>query len=181
MLGVFALWARPDGNVPHAGLLRVAAEFTAGVLLLRVHQHAPRWTAALALPWTLGLLAVLLLVPAAGTGYWVAPAFAVLTVLLAQPAIRADGRSATLSRFGLGRLLATRGFRYWGEASYALYLTHLLLLPVLHRVVHPEVAAGAPWPARAVVLLGYAAVLAATAAVLHRLVEVPSRQALRGR
>jgi peptidoglycan/LPS O-acetylase OafA/YrhL len=70
-------------------------------------------------------------------------------------------------------------FRYWGEASYALYMTHLLLLPLLHRVVQPEVAAGAPWPARVAVLLGYAAALAAAAAALHRLVEVPSRRALR--
>jgi peptidoglycan/LPS O-acetylase OafA/YrhL len=167
MLLVFALWARPDGNVPHAGLLRVAAEFTAGVLLVRVHQRLPRAAGALALPWVAALVAVLLVVPSGATGYWFAPAFAVLTLLLAQP----DGL--------LGRLLSTRWFRYWGETSYCLYMTHLLLLPVLHRVVDPGVAGDAGWLVGAVVLLGYAGLLAATAVTLRQLVEVPARGLLR--
>jgi peptidoglycan/LPS O-acetylase OafA/YrhL len=177
MLGIFALWARPDGNVPHAGLLRVAVEFAAGVLLLRVHQHLPRRAAVLALPWAVALVAVLLLVPAARSGYWLAPAFAVLIVLLATPGRRPGQQPGE----PLARLLGSRWFGYWGEASYCLYMTHLLLLPVLHRVVHPEVAAQAPWPVRAAVLLGYAAAMGAVAVALRRLVEVPARRLLRAR
>jgi peptidoglycan/LPS O-acetylase OafA/YrhL len=169
MLAVFLAWARPDGNVAHAGLLRVAAEFTAGVLLLRVHEglrrRRPRGLGALALPWALVILVVLQL--GAGTGYWLAPAFGVLTLLLASP----GGL--------LGRLLALRWFTYWGEASYCLYMTHLLLLPVLHRLVDPAVAADSPWPVALLVLAGYAGVLAAAAVTLRRLVEVPARRLLR--
>jgi peptidoglycan/LPS O-acetylase OafA/YrhL len=180
MLGVFAAWARPDGNVPHAGLLRVAVEFAAGVLLLRVHQHLPRRAGALALPWAAAVVVVLLLVPVARTGYWLAPAFAVLTLLLASGAAQPDQRQDQPGGL-LGRLLATRWFGYWGEASYCLYMTHLLLLPVLHRVIDPTVAAGAPWPVGLVVLVGYAGALAAAAVALRRLVEVPARRALRAR
>jgi peptidoglycan/LPS O-acetylase OafA/YrhL len=167
MLGVFVLWARPDGNVPHAGLLRVAAEFTAGVLLLRVHQRMPRRIGALALPWAIGILAAVQLVPAATRGYWLAPAFAVLTLLLAAPAGL------------LGRVLARRSFTYWGETSYCLYMSHLLMLPVLHRVIDPAVAGSAAWWVGLLVLLGYAGALAGAAVTLRRLVEVPARRLLR--
>jgi peptidoglycan/LPS O-acetylase OafA/YrhL len=177
MLAVFAVWAGPDGNVPHAGLLRVAVEFTAGVLLLRVHEHLPRRAEVLALPWAAGLVAVLLLAPVARSGYWLAPAFAVLTLLLASTGRRPGHQP----REPLARLLGTRWFGYWGEASYCLYMTHLLLLPVLHRVVHPEVAAGAAWPVGAAVLLGYAAAMGAAAVAVRRLVEVPARRLLRAR
>jgi peptidoglycan/LPS O-acetylase OafA/YrhL len=171
MLGVFLVWARPDGNVAHAGLLRVAAEFTAGVLLLRVHEglrrRRRRVVGALALPWALAVLVGLQL--GAGTGYWLAPAFGVLTLLLASP----GGL--------LGRLLARRWFTYWGEASYSLYMSHLLLLPVLHRLVDPSVARDAGWPVGLLVLTGYAGVLAAAAVLLRRVVEVPARRLLRAR
>jgi peptidoglycan/LPS O-acetylase OafA/YrhL len=170
MLAVFAAWAGPDGNVPHGGLLRVAVEFTAGVLLLRVHQRAPRWAGTLALPFALAVVAAVVLVPALQRGgYWLAPAFAVLTVLLAQPG------------GVLARVLGTRWLVFWGEASYCLYMTHLLLLPVLHRLVDPTVAGDAPWPVGAVVLLAYAAAMGAAAVALRRLVEVPGRRALRAR
>ena len=170
MLAAFAAWAGANGNLPHGGLLRVAAEFTAGVLLLRVHQRAPHWVGALALPAALALVAGVLLVPALQQGgYWLAPAFAVLTLLLAQP-------GGTLAR-----VLRTRPLVYWGEASYCLYMTHLLLLPVLHRLIDPEVAADAAWPVGVLVLAGYAAVLGAAAVALRRLVEVPARRLFRAR
>ena len=63
VMTVFALWALPNGNVPHAGMLRIAVELTAG-LLLRVRQHHPRWLPHLAPPVVVGVVAAVLLVPA---------------------------------------------------------------------------------------------------------------------
>lgn len=169
MLVVLALWAGPDGNVPHAGMLRVAAEFVAGVLLLRVHQHRPAWLGRLTLPLALAVVVALLLVPAMRPHYWVAPALGLLVLLVA------------CDTGPLGRLLATRPLVAAGEASYSLYLTHWLMTPALHAVVEPRAVAGSPWALRLLVLAGYAVALAVAAVALRRLVEVPGRRLLRAR
>jgi len=169
MMTVFALWALPNGNVPHAGMLRIGVEFTAGVLLLRVHQHHPGWLGRLTLPVLLAVVAAVLLVPAASTGYWLAPALGLLVLLVGID----DGP--------VGRLLARPGAVFWGEASYCLYMTHLLLSPGLHAVADPVTLTGAPLGVRLLVLGLYAGTMAAAAVLLRRLVEVPARRVLRAR
>jgi peptidoglycan/LPS O-acetylase OafA/YrhL len=169
MLTVFALWALPNGNVAHAGMLRLAAEFCAGLLLLRVFQRRPQWLGRLTVPLGAVTAAVALWVPGARQGYRVAPALWPLVICVALD----DGP--------LGRLLAGRTFVFWGEASYSLYMTHVLLAPSLHAVLDPADVAGSTWPARALTLGAYAAALAAAAVLLHRFVELPARRALRAR
>ena len=169
MMAVFALWALPNGNVPHAGMLRIAVEFTAGVLLLRVHQHHPGWLARLTLPVLLAVVVAVLVVPAASTGYWLAPALGLLVLLVGID----DGP--------VGPLLARPGAVFWGEASYCLYMTHVLLIPGLHAVADPRALSDAPLGVRLLVLALYAGTLAAAAVLLRRLVEVPARRLLRAR
>lgn len=169
LMTVFALWALPNGNVPHAGMLRIAVEFTAGLLLLRVHQHHPRWLPHLTPLVVVGVVAAVLLVPAARHGYWLAPALGLLVLLVSVD----DGPVA--------RLLGRPGIVFWGEASYCLYLTHLLLSPGLHAVVEPREVAGAPLVVRLLVLALYVTGLGAAAVLLRRAVEVPARRLLRSR
>ncbi len=169
MMTVFALWALPNGNVPHAGMLRIAVEFTAGLLLLRVHQQHPRWLPHLTLPVVVGVVAAALVVPAARHGYWLAPALGLLVLLVSVDA------------GPVGRLLARPGAVFWGEASYCLYLTHLLLSPGLHALVDPRDVADSALVVRLFVLALYVAALGAAAVLLRRLVEVPARRLLRSR
>jgi peptidoglycan/LPS O-acetylase OafA/YrhL len=169
MLTVFALWALPNGNVPHAGMLRLGVEFCAGVLALRVYQRRPRLVGALALPLAGAVVAVVLVVPAAAHGYWLAPALGLLVLCIA------------LDVGPLARLLARGGFVFWGEASYCLYMTHVLLMTGLHGLVAPTDVASRPALVRLGVLALYLVVLAAAAVLLHRYVEVPARNRLRSK
>lgn len=167
MLTIFALWALPNGNVAHAGMLRLVVEFCAGLLALRVYQRRPRLLGRLAAPLCLVIAAVVMAVPATRTGYWLAPALGLLVLCLA------------LDVGPLARVLARPWFVFWGEASYCLYMTHVLLRPGLHAVVAPSDLGSRA--ARLGVLVAYAAALAAAAVLLHRLVEVPARRRLRSR
>ncbi len=167
MLTVFALWALPNGNVPHAGMLRLATEFSAGLLMWRVYRSRPQWVGRLTLPLVVGLLAVMLLVPGASHGYWLAPALGLLVLCTA------------LDAGPLARLLASRTFVFWGEASYSLYMTHMLLAPGLHTLLPVHLFQDAGWAQRTLVLGTYAALLALAAAAMHRWVEVPARRLLR--
>jgi peptidoglycan/LPS O-acetylase OafA/YrhL len=169
MLTVFALWALPNGNVSHAAMLRLAVEFCAGLLALRVYQHRPRLLGRLTLPLAVSLAAVVLLVPDVHHGYWLAPALGLFVLCLA------------LDAGPLARVLARPSFVFWGEASYCLYMTHVLLMTGLHALVSPSAVASSVPLVRLGVLGLYGAVLAATAVLLHRYVEVPARQRLRSR
>ena len=169
MLTVFALWALPNGNVPHAGMLRLATEFTAGVLMWRVRRARPHWLGRLALPLALALVVVLLVVPGAAHGYWLAPALGLLVLCLA------------LDAGPLARTLAGRPFVFWGEVSYSLYMTHVLLAPSLHALLPVPMFEQASLLPRLLVLTAYAGVLALAAVAVHRWVEVPARRLLRTR
>jgi peptidoglycan/LPS O-acetylase OafA/YrhL len=169
MLTVFALWAQPNGNVAHAGMLRLSVEFCAGLLMLRIYQRRPALLGRLALPVAAALVIVIFAVPATHVGYWLAPLLGVLVLCLATD----DGP--------LARLLSTPVLLFWGEASYCLYMTHVLAQPVLHLGVEPADVADASVLVRLAVLSGYLLVLGGLAVTLHRWVEVPARQLLRAR
>ena len=169
MLTVFALWALPNGNVAHASMLRLAAEFCAGLVAVRIYQRRPRLLTRAALPLALAIAAVVMVVPDVHRGYWLAPALGLLVLCIA------------LDVGPLGRLLARGSFVFAGEASYCLYMTHVLLMPGLHALVSPDDVAGRHVFVRLGVLALYAAVLAAAAVLLYRLVEVPARRRLRSK
>jgi peptidoglycan/LPS O-acetylase OafA/YrhL len=167
MLTVFAVFALPNGNVPHGGMVRLAAEFTAGLLLWRTYRARPRWVGWFTLPLLMAVAATVLLVPAASHGYWLAPALGLLVLCLA------------LDTGPVARILASRPFLYWGEASYSLYMTHVLLAPTLHALLPVRLFENAGWPQRALVVATYGGLLALAAATMHRWVEVPARRWLR--
>lgn len=153
------------------GIARVAGTFTLGVLLARLHHDGlPKldWTAVTA--WTAATATV------TGVGLSVAghsptamvPLFGLLVLALANAG---DGR--------LARALSRPGMRYWGEASYALYLTHAVLLALLALLVRLELFTGQPLAVRAGLLVGYLTAMLVLAAVAHELVEEPLRRRLR--
>ena len=163
MLGVFATMALPNGNLEHMFYVRIMGEFLAGMLLCLawVRGGARLSRLAVVLPLTLLVLAV---VPAAASGhYWGAPALGLGVAALA-------GSSGWLTR-----ALSWPGIVAAGEASYALYMTHLLVQPFLHPV--RLWAQGSTW-ASALVLVGFVAVLGGLAWLVHVGVERPARRRL---
>ncbi|HET6966914.1 MAG TPA: acyltransferase [Ornithinibacter sp.] len=163
MLAVFATMALPNGNLEHMFYVRIMAEFLGGVLLCLawVRGGARLGRLVVVLPLT---LAVLALVPAAAGGhYWAAPALG-----LGVAALAGSGGWIT-------RALSWPTVVAAGEASYALYMTHLLVQPL----VRPARlwAEGSGW-ASALVVVGLVAVLAAMAWLVHAKVEGPARRRL---
>ena len=163
MLLVFATMALPNGNLEHMFYVRILGEFVGGMLLCLawVRGGARLGRLVLVLPVTFGVLA---LVPAAASGhYWAAPALGLGVAALA-------GSAGWVTQvLSWGWLVAA------GEASYALYMTHLIVQPFAHgaRVW----AQGSPW-ASALVVAGLAVVLVALAWLVHVLVERPVRRRL---
>jgi peptidoglycan/LPS O-acetylase OafA/YrhL len=163
MLAVFATLALPNGNLEHMFYVRILGEFVGGMLLCLawVRGGARLGGAVVALPLTLVVLA---LVPAASAGrYWVAPALG-----LGVAGLAASSGWVT-SALSWPVVVAA------GEASYALYLTHLLVQPFVHAL--RLWAQGSGWAA-ALVVVGLVAVLVALAWLVHTLVERPARRRL---
>jgi peptidoglycan/LPS O-acetylase OafA/YrhL len=161
MLAVFATMALPNGNLEHMFYVRILGEFIGGMLLCLawVRGGAGLGRLVVVLPVTLAALALL---PAASNGhYWAAPALGLSVAALA-------GSAGWLSS-----ALARPGIVAAGEASYALYLTHLLVQPFVHEL--RERAQGSGW-ASASVVAGLVAVLVALAWSVHRFVERPARR-----
>jgi peptidoglycan/LPS O-acetylase OafA/YrhL len=163
MLAVFATMALPNGNLEHMFYVRILGEFVGGMLLCRawVRGGARLGRLVAVLPLTLVVLA---LVPAAASGhYWAAPALGLGVAALAG----SSGWVATA--------LSWPGVVAAGEASYALYMTHVLVQPAVHPL--RVWAQGSPWPS-ALVVAGLVVVLAAMAWLVHTLVEQPARRRL---
>jgi peptidoglycan/LPS O-acetylase OafA/YrhL len=163
MLAVFATMALPNGNLEHMFYVRILGEFLGGMLLCLawVRGGARLGRLVVVLPLTLVVLAV---VPAAASGhYWAAPALGLGVAALA-------GSSGWVSA-----ALSWPGVVAAGEASYALYMTHLLVQPLVHPL--RLWAQGSGWESAAV-LVGLVAVLCAMAWLVHTLVETPARRRL---
>lgn len=163
MLAVFATLALPNGNLEHMFYVRIMGEFLGGMLLCLawVRGGARLGRLVVVLPLT---VAVLALVPAAADGhYWAAPALGLGVAALAG------------STGWITRALSWPAVVAAGEASYALYMTHLLVQPLVRpaRVW----AHGSGW-ASALVLGGLVAVLVAMAWLVHARVERPARRRL---
>ncbi len=110
---------------------------------------------------------MLALVPAASAGhYWAAPALGLGVAALAA----SSGWLTT----ALSQPLVVVA----GEASYALYMTHLLVQPFVHSL---RVWAQGSWWAGALVVAGLVVTLAGIAWAVHTLVERPARRLLQAR
>ena len=120
MVAVFATMALPNGNLEGMFYVRIMGEFLGGMLLCLawVRGRARLERFAWVLPMSLAVVAV---VPAASAGrYWMAPALGL----------------------GIAGLAASSGWlvqvlsRPWlvaaGEASFALYMVHMLVEPLVH-------------------------------------------------
>ena len=163
MLAVFATMALPNGNLEHMFYVRILGEFIGGMLLCLAWVRGGARLAPLAvvLPVTLVVLA---LVPSAAAGhYWAAPA---LGLGVAGLAASSGPLTSALSR---------RALVVAGEASYALYMTHLLVQPFVHRL--RVWAQGSGW-ASALVVVGLVLTLAGLARLVHVAVERPARRRL---
>lgn len=163
MLAVFATMALPNGNLEHMFYVRIMGEFVGGMLLCLawVRGGARLGGLVVVLPATLVVLA---LVPAAAAGhYWAAPA---LGLGVAGLAASSGWLTAALS---WPVVVAA------GEASYALYMTHLLVQPFVHSL--RVWAQGSFW-ASALVVAGLVVTLVALAWAVHTRVERPARRRL---
>lgn len=154
----------PTGHV----LIRVSGEFLAGCLAWRCLSLLggavlSAWpTALLVLGW-LALAASPLAEP------WLAPASVVLVALLAA------GRGHSL------RLFAARPVVFLGRISYSIYLTHMLVMAALQRILPSRQLPELDPPAAAAVLVAHAAAIVGFAALTYYAIERPARDALRAR
>ncbi len=163
MLAVFATMALPNGNLEHMFYVRIMGEFVGGMLLCLawVRGGARLGGLVVVLPLTLVVLA---LVPAASAGhYWAAPALGLGVAGLAA------SRGWVASALSWPLVVAA------GEASYALYMTHLLVQPFVHSL--RVWAQGSGWAA-ALVVGGLCVVLVGIAWLVHVGVERPARRRL---
>jgi peptidoglycan/LPS O-acetylase OafA/YrhL len=166
MLGVYAAFALPNGNLEQMFFVRILGEFVGGMVLCLAWQRAGARFDRLV--WGLPLVvAVPALVPAAAGGdYWMAPLLGLTVAVVAGGAGR------------FGALLSRPGMVLAGEASYCLYMTHYLLREVVRWL--REWGDGAWWSA-ALAVVGIVVVLGASAWGMHVLVERPARRLLQAR
>lgn len=155
------------------GLSRIVGTFTMGVLLAKLHLDGvprARWD-AVAL-WAAGSATVMAMaLSTAGRSPGpVIPLFGLLVLALANSP---DGV--------LSGLLGSARMRFWGQASYGLYLTHALVLTVGAEFIRLEVVAAAGLPVRAGLVTGYVVAMLVVAAAAYTEIEVPWRRLLRGR
>lgn len=159
-------WSQ-DGNA----LVRISGEFLTGCFLARLYvagwAAGWRWT-LIAVGTMAALLAgFLLLTHESGDRKYLIPLFGVLILALA----RSDGWPS--------RWLANRFVVFWGEASYAIYMTHALIEVGGAKLFPMASFAGQPVPVRLGVLVLYMFVIFGFAAATYLVVERPSRDALR--
>ncbi len=161
MLTVFATMALPNGNLSHMFYVRVMGEFVGGMLLCLAWLRGRAGLGHLVAVLPLTLLVAAAWPAASDHHYWAAPALGLGVAALAA----SDGV--------VSRALSWRPVVVAGELSYALYLTHVLVRPVVENAV--GWAAGSPWRS-AVVVAGLVLTLAGAAWVVHRFVEQPARR-----
>lgn len=151
----------------HGGVVRIAGEFAAGCLLQRA------WAAGFARGLAWGAASI-----AAALAVVVGVLFALPTLVVAS--LGAFVFALVQQRGPLARFFSIRAVRFLGEASYAVYMVHWLVLSLLVLWLPPSLAtprsAADGWLSLAIHV---GAVLAASIA-LHLAFENPARRRLRG-
>jgi peptidoglycan/LPS O-acetylase OafA/YrhL len=153
----------------NGALLRVGMEFGAGCCLFKLFQETPMMPGAalVSVFTTIAVIAVPFLFHTGGElGYSMTPLFGLLVLSLAYTV----GPVAWL--------LSRPWSLFWGEASYSLYMTHMVLQPVINRALPNDLAAQGV-VVRAVELVVMLAALALAAAATYLVVERPARDRLR--
>jgi peptidoglycan/LPS O-acetylase OafA/YrhL len=166
MLGVFAVFALPNGNLEHMFYVRILAEFLAGMFLCLAWVRGGLALGRLAPLLPLTALAVAVLPVLSSGDYWMAPVMGLLVAVVAS----AGG--------WLGSWLSTSLMVAAGEASYCLYMTHYLMRPV---VTWLREWGDESWWSAGLALTAVVLALGAAAWLMHVLVERPARQFLHAR
>ena len=170
MLAGMFVTARADleGAQP---LIRIAGEFTAGVLMYRAQQLGAMnwlrgaWSPLAAAGGLIGVAAAAIMV---GVDALVAVPFAALLV----PALA----------LGHGRIveaLSRPAAVYWGQVSFAVYMVHGIIELLTRRFMPVAEFAAMPLVARLIIVVGLMAMVALTAQGMFRFVEEPARKRLR--
>jgi len=149
-----------DQPIIPLALLRVSCEFVAGCMLFLAFERSFRIPGNTAL-WGGLILAFLWFAQTYGIPReLILPVFAIVLLRLA----------ANPSGFLSGRIAV-----FWGEASYALYMTHGICEEFLERVIKPSHFASASLLMRCGALSSYALAIATAAVLTYLLVERPAR------
>lgn len=172
LLGYFGATGYSITTLSNDGaLVRVITQFIAGCLLYRIYRSG--WAERLAWHWVSAALVggvvafVWICPPAQGLSLYPAPLLAVLVLALAR------------SRGGVSRLLSSRTMVFWGEASYALYMTHDIVRMVLGKLLPAAKFIDRSLAVRGGVTLAYAIAIAASAVATYLIVEKPARAWMR--
>lgn len=152
-------------------LVRVTTQFIAGCFLYRVYQSG--WGEHFRWSWIATGCVIALLIymfshpPQHDLSVVPAPILALFILALAR------------SQTGIAAILATPIFVFWGEVSYALYMTHGVLAMVLGKVLHAERFEHASVVMKINVLGAYVVLISVLAIATYLLVEKPSRNWMR--
>jgi peptidoglycan/LPS O-acetylase OafA/YrhL len=157
------------------GLPRIAAGFTAGVLLHRLWMlHDSRRSD---LPGWLAFATLLVLIP---VGNWVAAVFGKPTAMVyLTPLSCVVVYGLAAGRGPIVRVLSTRGALFAGRISYSFYMLHGLALAAFAVALR---GTGIATPEAAMFAIAAAALIVVTAAAiaLHKFVEAPAQQLMVG-
>ncbi|WP_162178717.1 acyltransferase family protein [Deinococcus marmoris] len=166
--------ANATGAALHfVNITRLICEFTVGCCLYWMHAKGM----GRHLPWSPIAAVSLLAVPVVATvcsslgviSYWATLPIGVMVYAL----IQARGPIATW--------LSSRPMVFWGQVSYAVYLTHLLTRSLLTRVINPDAFVDAATPVKIGVLLAFAVGIGTVATLAFLFIEEPARKWMRRR
>ena len=166
MLAVFATMALPNGNLEHMFYVRILGEFIGGLFLCLAWVRGGARLGRLLVVAPLTVLAIALVPAVTSNDYWAAPALGLVVAALAA------------SSGWTTRTLSTPFMVAAGEASYCLYMTHVLVKPVVSGLRDWGDQA---WWSAALAVVGIALVLGGAAWLVHVLVERPARRLLHAR
>ena len=154
------------GTTAHGGLVRVSGEFLAGCFAAGVYRQRPPPERAAAFG-AAALFCLLAAWAAQGARLW-------YPVALFPPLVFCLAGSSR----GAARLLASRALVYGGRISYALYMTHAILLSRFEARFPLPRWSQAPLAQRLLLFAGLGAALWLAADLTWRLVEEPCRRRL---
>jgi peptidoglycan/LPS O-acetylase OafA/YrhL len=153
-----------DQPIIPLALLRVSCEFVAGCMLYLAFERGFRIPGNTAL-WACLIVSFLSVAHAYGiTRELVLPAFAIVLLRLAANS---------------GGFLSGKVGVFWGEASYALYLTHGICQELLERMIKPSHFVNASLVVRCMAAASYAVAIASAAILTYLFVERPARAWMR--
>jgi peptidoglycan/LPS O-acetylase OafA/YrhL len=128
-----------------------------------------------ALPWSFAstLAIVGLLVGTSSPSYFMRGSIAILSSFVLILGLAFDERGA------IARIFASKPFVYGGKISFALYMTHNIVLDLLSHILPTTSFMSSSLPIRAAILTVYALATAIVAALTYHVIEVPAQVAMK--